>query len=373
MTDHDLDWLVAERPEPIVLDDVATERAREALHMHMDGRRPVGAAGPVRSGAGRRLVSRRRTRRWIVRLTPLAATGAAALAAVILTSTSPVGHPAPSRVAAAHPATSSLPRSPLVQLAGYIWHQRRLRGDATLVLRTQSYPNQPPITGADLYTDSGKYFYAPTLSGLPTSIAQNDNVSSNGFLDRELEAARLAANGNVQTARTDMANASWGPGYTPPTQAQIERQLKRALGRGNLPTPVRTVERQRLRMIEQSKSIGPQARADNMVWVNSLDALAEGAGDPLVRAGVLRLLSTVNTVNVAHTTFDGQPALTITASGEALPADYQEQLIINADTGVPLRFAGGAPGQTPGVTVTYRVFRVTVAKIAAGQFGRAGN
>jgi hypothetical protein len=41
--------------------------------------------------------------------------------------------------------------------------------------------------------------------------------------------------------------------------------------------------------------------------------------------------------------------------------------MINARTGLPIRFAGGTSGRAPGVIVTYRVSRVTMAAIEAGR------
>jgi DNA-directed RNA polymerase specialized sigma24 family protein len=42
----------------------------------------------------------------------------------------------------------------------------------------------------------------------------------------------------------------------------------------------------------------------------------------------------------------------------AMPDGYQEQLIIGADTGIPVKFLGGDPAK-PEVTVTYDVTRVS--------------
>lgn len=46
---------------------------------------------------------------------------------------------------------------------------------------------------------------------------------------------------------------------------------------------------------------------------------------------------------------------------------YQEAITINADTGIPLKFAGGPAGKAA-ATVTYVVTRVNLADIAAGKF-----
>jgi len=101
---------------------------------------------------------------------------------------------------------------------------------------------------------------------------------------------------------------------------------------------------------------------DNWVWGNSQDALIAGAGNPQVRAGVLRILSTLPDVAVTRTATDGRPTLTLTATAPAMPSGYQEQLIIDADTGTPVEFLGGAPGN-PAVTVTYDVTRVSTSDL----------
>jgi hypothetical protein len=110
---------------------------------------------------------------------------------------------------------------------------------------------------------------------------------------------------------------------------------------------------------------GVVSRFDNYLWGDSLDALQAGAGNPQVRAGVLRLLATMSDVTVAQTAVDGQPTLTLTASGPVFGGGYQEQMVINADTGVPVSFIGGDPSH-PSVTVTYDVTRVSASDLTHG-------
>src|SRR5580692_4458929 len=127
----------------------------------------------------------------------------------------------------------------------------------------------------------------------------------------------------------------------------------------NLPTPTAA-----------SIAAHQKSSTDNYIWMDSIDAFAAGAGNPQVRAGILRILSTLPEVTVTNTTANGQPALTVTATAPALPANYQEALTINAVTGVPVSFAGGTPGQTPSVTVAYEISRVTMSDMAAGNFAQ---
>jgi hypothetical protein len=115
---------------------------------------------------------------------------------------------------------------------------------------------------------------------------------------------------------------------------------------------------------DQGSTVSPE---DNYIWGNSLDALIAGSGKPQVRAGVLRILSTLREVTVTSTTTGGQFTLTLRASAPAMPGNYQETLVIGAQTGIPVSFTGGVPGRAPGVTVTYQVTRVTLADIAAGK------
>jgi hypothetical protein len=314
----DLDWLRQQQPNPGSPEPAVTARARTALMEH--------ASRPSRRAEVTELPRPHRLRR----LVPVV--GVAAIAAAIamaMLPTSP-GHQPPS------PAHAARPTGPLVRLADYLAaNQTQTTGDATLVLRTQNYPNSPSITGADLYTDNGEYFYAETESGLPQQIAENDN-QGDGMFARETAAATEGATGNVQAAAYDMAVAP-----NPTMYGQLFSGTNRTLHTQQM---------------------------DNMVWEDSLDALVSGAGNAELREGVLRILSTIPAVTVTNSTTGGQPTLTVTASYPDVPTNYYEQLVINAQTGIPDSFQGGAPGQTPGVTVTYQVSRVTTSAIAAGQF-----
>jgi hypothetical protein len=242
-----------------------------------------------------------------------------------------------------------------------------LPGDATLVLRTQSYPNGTSNSEADLYADNGEYFSTPTESGLPAAIAENAN-DSNGFTAREIKAALDAVNGNLSTAVQEMALAPYDNGVKPANTGLDFSAIKQKIdAQPNLTAAEKAALLHSI--IDKANSpSGQQASTDNYIWMDSMDTLIEGAGNPDVRIGVLRILSTLSEVAVTNTTTNGQPTITLTASAPALPANYQEAITINASTGVPVLFAGGTPGQTPSVIVTYQVSRVTLANIAAGNF-----
>jgi len=303
----------------------------------------------------------RRGRRYLRRRTALTRAGmGAGLAAVVAlgvtiaiqpgtkpgsTPSASGGHPqaagqSPGSAPSGHPQTSAPAGSQgtLTQLASYILAGGKPSGDATLVIRHQSYPGKPTISGADLYTDNGEYFFAHSASGLPAQVASDHNLGD-GLFAREIAAAIDADHGDLATARERMAEAA-DPGHAPAPPSQV------------------------LKGPAQGSTVSPE---DNYIWENSQDALIAGSGNPKVRAGVLRILSTLHEVTVTSTTTDGQPTLTLRAGAPAMPGNYQETLVIGAKTGIPVTFTGGVPGQAPDVTVTYQVTRVTLADIAAGK------
>jgi hypothetical protein len=306
--------------------------------------------------------------------------GVVAVAAVAAVGVASAGSPAPARTAqasgarpatikASAPATPLTSASPATSATGSTDAEPQLMtlvadlsaapqpvGNATLVERVTVTPGYPTVSGWDLYTDNSQYFFSPTEAGLPSQVQQDDN-QGNGQFGREIAAATYAVTGDLGTAALKMA---W-PAATP-VPATLKAQVK-DLSAGGM-------------------------QIDNLVWVNSQDALIAGSGNPQVRAGVLRLLAELPGVTVTHGTVDGQPALTLTAgpaefgntgaasanptanpTATAAPMgtpDYQEALTINADTGIPLKFVGG-PDDTAAVTVTYAVTRVNLADIAAGK------
>ena len=269
-------------------------------------------------------------------------------------------HPA-ARVSGAHPAKAGRSTSstgtahvqqPLVTLAAHLAAESAPTGDATLVERETNTTGQGIITVWDLYADNGEYFFSRTKAGLPAQVKENNNQGA-GMFGREVAAATYAVTGNLDAAALKMAWAS----NTTPVPAWLSSQVK-------------------------DISVGG-LQIDNYVWEGAEDALVVGAGNPQVRAGVLRLVSALPGIAITHGTADGQPTLTLTAGAAEVgymvsgldggnpkaasgPA-YQEAITINADTGIPLGFVGGPPGNV-GVTVTYGVTRVSLADIAAGKF-----
>ena len=233
------------------------------------------------------------------------------------------------------PHTTVAPPGPqLVDLAASVAAIPAQQGDASLVLRDQRYPTGEDVAVYDLYADNGKYYFAQQRSGLPAQV-RADNNQGDGVFQREVADAIYAVTGDLSTARQRMADAPLSPGQAsepPATTPDAE-------GVVNL---------------------------DNYIWENSMDAIVAGSSNPKVRAGVLRLLSTLPDITVKHGTTDGQPSVTIAAGGTEV-ADGQETWIINATTGIPIKFLGGDPDK-PDVTVTYGVTRVSLADVKSGKF-----
>lgn len=333
----ELDWLMQERPRPLPLDPALTARVRGELL------------------ARRRAPQRPRLRASRPRALRVSIGGAGLAGAAVVALLATAG-------GASTVAASSSQR--LTRLAITLAADAHPIGDATLVLRTQNYPNAAPISGADLYADNGDYYYAPTVAGLPAAIGTDQTVNQ-GAADqeqRDLAAARAALSGPLDAARRQMSVANLQPGVTPTAidpgsaagaTAALGAKLQRA--RANA-------------VAKRTESLVSQE--DGMIWDNSIDALLAGAGDPQVRAGVLKLLATIPQVAVTSGTLDGRPTLILTASlFRESTGLYQERLVLGANTGVPLELVGGDQGRSPSVTVAYTVTRTTVARVAAGGAG----
>jgi hypothetical protein len=319
---------------------------REILMNHM-----LTASGKAESAPARH---NRRPRRRILAISGTAGgvIGAAAVAVAVIGTSA-----APSLPPAGGHAASSAATSPLIQLASYLTAGAQQQpGDATLVIRTSTYtPGEASGGYADLYTDSGAYYGAHAESGLPSQIAAHRNLGG-GMFARAIAAALFAAHhGNLAVARKRMADDpaadSGSAGSGPASNSAAEIAKAKALG-GIKAAPGQSLE-----------AAVNVAVFNNLVWVNSVNALIAGSGNPEVRVGVLRLLSTVPGITVTHAESEGQRALLV------IDGDLRatQTLTLNASTGIPIEFTGGA-GRTPALTVTYKVSRVTVAAIAAGKF-----
>ena len=292
-----------------------------------------GPAGPDLAAAdvarGHRALGRRRRRR-LAGVTGTAAVGAVAAVLAITLVPQPA---APARPASRVPAATS----PLMTLAARISASHASQpGNASLEILKHIIGGQLRDTFYGLYTDSGKLYSGDGKRTLLAAIAQHANLATI-YDSRVQAAARYAAAGDLTTARARMIDA------TPPDAFIGRAALKK--------TPI---------------SQALQDQINNALWTNATYALNWAGGDSEIRAGVLRLVSTISAVTVVHSTTGGQPTLTIKAGTAVFGGIGDEVLIINATTGLPVSTVSN-PGASAGVD-DYQVTRVTVANIKAGKF-----
>ncbi|MGD0555958.1 MAG: hypothetical protein ABSA93_13350 [Streptosporangiaceae bacterium] len=349
--------LVSQLKEADRLRPEAYERARAALRGAMA---ESGAPVPLRDSGLPRAGNRRRGRLGTRGKAGIGAgigVVAAAAAAVLVATSAPQPAVPVARSASQAPATGSK----LVSLAASISASDGSQpGNASLEIVKQTIGDKLMQVYYGLYTDSGELYAGSDKQTLMTAIAQHANLSD-GADSLEVAAARYAATGDLATARVRMVDATpndfflslaarkkiWAEG------AAARQALMREKG---MKTPLTMPTGQAL-----------QDQINNSLWTNGTDALNWAGGDPEVRAGVLRLLSTIPEVTVANSTTDGQPTLTITAGPAVFGGEGDEVLTVNATTGLPVSTVSTTPGVATAVE-TYQVSRVTLANIEAGKF-----
>ena len=351
----------------------AYERARATLRGAMaesgpvQEAAPVPAVAPVRGRGFSRAGNRRRGTlgaRGKVGVGVGAGIGAvAAAAALVLVATSTPRPAAPTGSATPAPtAQASTANSKLMTLAALIKASDNgpLPGNASLVISKQVNGGKLMQVLYALYTDSGAMYTGDDKQTLMTAVDKKENQADETNV-REIAAARYAATGDLATARVKMVDALpndyflslaarekiWAAGAAARQALMREKGIKTPL---KMPT---------------GKAL--QDDINNTLWTASTIALSWGAGDPEIREGVLRLLSTIPEVTVANSTTDGQPTLTITA-GPALFGDGSDQVLtVNAKTGIPISSVESGGG-LPTAVETGQVSRVTLADIEAGKF-----
>jgi hypothetical protein len=349
MNNHDLDWLAEQQPQRRGTDKQAHDRALLSLLRH-ETSRPDGK----RRSRGLNIAGFLNPRILAV----ATATGAAAIAAAVVLS---AGSGARLPVTSSHSKTGTLQavvsrhstKSPLIRLADNVSASAQPSGDATLIQRTTITGGQN-ITVYDLYGDNGTYYFSPDESGMPAQVSGGDNQGG-GMFGREVAAAKEGATGNVQQAAIAMANAP------DPNRSNL------ITASNSVPTPAEAAGA-KLKAKLTGTAVSPGTLFDNWVWEDSQDAMIAGAGDPQVRAGVLQILATLPGVTVTHgTSANGQPTLVLTGGADEVGSGYQEQLTVNAETGMPIGFVGGPPNGNDATQVDYQVARVTLSDVAAGQ------
>jgi hypothetical protein len=338
----------------------AFEEARATLRAAM-------AVEGVRETKTTRLRARWGTRRTAGLSVAVLGAAAAAVALVVTSASAPGHHAAASaqpsaKATSGAKATSKAVNPILAQLATDIGVQPvNLPGNATLEIRNQ-LPTSDTLgdNGIDLYTDDGTYFWGPSKSILLQVIAEGQDTAEGEF-KRDIAAALYAVNGNIDTARAKMAIANFVPGAKPNTAQARQLEIEK----------LKAVDKARGIPYTPPKPLTPaqkKEQTDNLIWMNSIDALTAAPENTQVRAGVLRIMATMPNVKVTHTATAGQPTLTLADSWPLL-ADpgLVESLVINASTGFPVALYNTDPGQPLNVTY-YHTFRVTLAGIEAGKF-----
>ncbi len=300
---------------------------------------------------------RRRARWGRGRLVGFSAAGLAAAAAAVAVALVVTSTPSPAA------STASAAGNPLLtRLAADITAKKvPLKGNATLEIRNRLANSAAVQTnGLDLYTDGGAYFWGNDKGELSQTVADKEPADG-GETEQAIEAALIAAKGDIATARAKMSVANYPGGVVPknsvsPSQAEIEKIKAADKARGKPYTPPKPLT------AEQKKE-----QTDNLIWMNSATALTAAPENPQVRAGVLKILATMPNVQVTHTITAGQATLTLTDSWPELDPGYLESWVINASDGFPVAQSGHGGG-SPSQTTYYHVSRVTLAQVAAGKF-----
>jgi hypothetical protein len=325
----------------------AYERARTALRATMAEAGPRPLAAPVPAAVplrGRGSSGTRNRRRGTLGARGKAGIGAgiaavAAAAAVLLATTSapppaaPAAVPASAASAASPGSKAPVVTSKLVTLAAFIKaNEGSLPGNASLVISRQVNGGKLMQVVYALYADNGDLYLGDDKKTLMAEVAGHEN-QADGTNAREIAAARYTAAGDLATAVKRMVGALPNDFFD---SLAAYRQ-------------------------------GPAARYRQ----HPLDCLhyraVLGGGNPEIRAGVLRLISTIPQATVKDSTTGGQRTLTITAGSALFGGGSDQVLTVNARTGMPVSSVESGGG-LPTAVETDQVSRVTLAGIKAGKF-----
>jgi len=315
----DIRWVKAQRPEVAPPDAEATGWARASIMFHADRASRLACVEPPATGKPsprRNLVARLFRGRRGVAVVAAAAVLAAVAVGGAFSVLPHVGNKGIDGVLGVDQAYAK----PLVQLATQV-AAAPLTGDATLVEHSNAIEGQSGFSGADLYLDNGRYYYAETAAGLPAAVKGGPQDYT---LKPVVDAMAGVSGADPQTARAAFLKAI-DPQWGDDTQAEAS------------------------------------ARQDNIIWVAGIDVLSAAYGRPDVLAGMLRALATVDGVTVTPGTYEGVKTLEIsmkvpgqTTSKTTIPAHVM-QATVDANTGALLRYTD------IGLVVTYHVSRVNAA------------
>jgi hypothetical protein len=289
------------------------------------------------------------------------AVAAAAALVLAVTATPPAAPAGGGSGGSAAPASST--QSPLLSLASYLTTANATQsGDASLVIRAQAIGKRAPEVSYNLYTDTGAFYGGGDKKSLMKAVAQHEDLSA-GIQAREVKAALAAVKGDLTTTGRQMVNASpnsLGLGLSAADRQAIWDKAKAQYGQvykdKGIPFAAHPPTGKALRL-----------KAGNAIWNNSVDALSAGAANPKVRAGVLRLLSTVPEVTVKKST-EGQGTLILTAGSALFGGGSPEVLTIDAKTGMPIKSVFKASGDLSASVSTFKVSRVSLDNVKSGKF-----
>jgi hypothetical protein len=320
-----------------------TTATREHESVPARRRRGIGLAGRFGIGAG------------------VGVAAAAAVVAVVLNSSATGGAVAGKDASAAGSGSAvvdgSAERAPLMTLAGSIKTATPPAGDAWLVKATQVNGTKTMQTVYTLYTDGDAIYTGDSVKHLKDAIARHlDQMTAGGYAPL-LKAAVAAADSSPADGRTLILKAAGDPlvGLDPAAQKAVWDKQQAA---------AQKIIKQK-GGTAKAKPYSPQAvqqHFDNALWTYSTQALSAGDGNTQVRAGVLRLLSTISAVSVKKSTTNGKATLTITAGPAVFGGKGGEVLTIDAKTGMQVKDVSTVPG-LPRSTTTYETSRVTTAKL----------
>ncbi|WP_433534497.1 hypothetical protein ACQPZK_20195 [Micromonospora sp. CA-249363] len=286
---------------------------------------------------------------------------AAAVVAVVLNSSATGGVEAGKEPSAATSGSTAVDGSaesaPLMTLAGSIATVTPAAGDAWLVKATQVHGTKTMQVVYTLYTDGHEIYTGNSVNDIKRAIARDQDQMTDGGYAPLLTAAVAAADSSPADGRTQMLTAAKDPlvGLDPAAQKavwdkqQADAQVIIKQKGGNA----------------KPKPYSPQAvqrHFDNALWTYSTQALSAGDGNTQVRAGVLRLLSTISAVSVKNSTTHGKATLTITAGPDVFGGEGSEVLTIDATTGMLVKDVSTVPGLARAST-TYESSRVTKADL----------
>ncbi|GLZ62337.1 hypothetical protein [Micromonospora sp. NBRC 107095] len=306
-------------------------------------RRRIGIAGRLGIGAG------------------VGVAAAVAVVAVVLNSPATGGVEASKDSSAATSGATTVDglteRAPLMTLAGSIKTVAPATGDAWLVKATQVHGTKTMQVVYTLYTDGHAIYTGNSVKDIKRAIARHQDQMTDGGYAPLLKAAVAAADSSPADGRTQMLKAAKDPlvGLDPAAQKAVWDKQQ---------ADVQVIIKQKGGNAEP-KPYSPQAvqrHFDNALWTFSTQALSAGDGNTQVRAGVLRLLSTISAISVKNSTTHGKATLTITAGPEVFGGEGSEVLTIDATTGMLVKDVSTVPGLPPAST-TYESSRVTKADL----------